>query len=324
LNILFTSAGRRVSLVRLFRRALDELGVQGQTIAADLRRDAPASHVADVSVQVPRVSDPGYVDALLEICRRHGVRLLVPLIDTELMVLAESKARFEAAGVTPLVCSPETIQISADKRATHDFFVAAGVDTPRILDTEAILADPRAGYPFVLKPLDGSCSIGVTRVRNTRELAFFKDYVANAMVQELVPGEEYTLDILVDFDGAVRCVVPRLRMETRAGEVSKGMTVRDPEIIAAGRAVAEALPGAVGCITAQCFKTPGETIRFIEINPRFGGGFPLAAEAGADFPRWILEMLMGHEPKITLDGWRDGVVMLRYDDAVFCTREDVS
>ncbi len=136
-------------------------------------------------------------------------------------------------------------------------------------------------------------------------------------------GEEYTVDAFVDFDGKVRSVVPRLRLETRAGEVSKGMTVKNISIIETTRRVAEQLPGALGCLTIQCFLTPAGDLKYIEINPRFGGGFPLSIAAGADFPRWIIEMMLGRDPVIELDGWQDGTVMLRYDDAVFTTRDRI-
>src|SRR5208337_2093698 len=130
-------------------------------------------------------------------------------------------------------------------------------------------------------------------------------------------------DILADFAGRVRCVVPRLRMETRTGEISKGMTVKNRALIDAGKRVVEALPGAMGCITVQCFLTPQGEIQFIEINPRFGGGFPLSAQAGADFPRWIIELMLGRNPQIALDGWTDGLLMLRYDEAVFVPHEGI-
>lgn len=136
-------------------------------------------------------------------------------------------------------------------------------------------------------------------------------------------GEEYTLDILVDFDGNARCIVPRLRIETRAGEVSKGITVKHPGIIAAGRKVAEALPGALGCITVQCFLTRSGDIVFIEINPRFGGGYPLSFAAGADFPKWIIQMVLGEVPDIKLDGWQDDLVMLRYDEGIFVDKKNI-
>ena len=322
-NFLFTSAGRRVSLIRSFRAALDSLGLQGKLVTADLQKNAPAPFIADVRELVPRVSDPAYIPTLLDICRRHDIHLLVPLIDTELHLLAPHRQRFAEIGVTLLVSSEEVNHLTLDKRSTHDFFRKSGILTPAILDLTSILAADNSSYPYLLKPAQGSCSVGVTKVRNEEELRFFLSYVQEPIVQELIRGEEYTLDILVDFSGKVRCVVPRLRIETRAGEVSKGMTVNNPAIIAAGKKVAEALPGALGCITAQCFLTPENEIVFIEINPRFGGGFPLACAAGADFPKWIIQMVRKEEPEICLDGWQDGLVMLRYDEAIFVTKEMV-
>lgn len=316
-NILFTSAGRRVSLIRNFRAALNTLGLTGKLVTTDLREDAPAPFVADVREIVPRVTDSSYIQTLLTICRRHSIRLLVPLIDTELHLLAPHRREFAEIGVTLLVSSEEVNLLTLDKRSTHDFFREAGIPTPAMLDPVAILESCVTSYPYLLKPAQGSCSIGVTKVRDENELRFFLNHVKEPIVQELIQGEEYTLDILVDFTGKVRCVVPRLRIETRAGEVSKGMTVKHPGIIAAGKKVAEALPGALGCITAQCFLTPEEEIVFIEINPRFGGGFPLASAAGADFPKWIIQMVRGEDPEILLDGWQDGLMMLRYDEALF-------
>jgi len=163
--------------------------------------------------------------------------------------------------------------------------------------------------------------VGVTKITNPKELNFFREYIEEPILQELVVGDEYTIDVLADFNGTVCSIVPRLRIETRAGEVSKGMTVKNPAIMAATMKVVEALPGALGCITVQCFLTRGGEIKFIEINPRFGGGFPLSIQAGADFPRWIIEMMLGNEVRIAIDSWQDGVVMLRYDDAVFMSKE---
>lgn len=323
-NILFTSAGRRVALIRNFKKSLSSLGLSGSIVTTDLKKNAPASFIADCGEQAPGVTDPNYIAILKDICKKHQIKLIVPLIDAELHILSLHKQDFEALGMTVLVSSNETNQICFDKKNTYKFFKNAGVQTPEILNVEKITAEAEAKYPFLIKPADGSCSIGVTKIRNARELEFFKDYVSNAIVQEFVVGQEYTLDILVDFQGQVRCVVPRLRIETRAGEISKGVTVKNPALIAAGKKVVELLPGALGCITVQCFLTPDNEIKFIEINPRFGGGFPLSFQAGADFPRWIIEMILGKARDIRIDGWQDGLMMLRYDDAVFVTKDMVT
>jgi carbamoyl-phosphate synthase large subunit len=323
-NILFTSAGRRVSLIRSFRTALSALGLSGRLITTDLRRHAPAAFVGDEHIVAPPVTAPGYVDFIKAVCRKHDVQLIVPLIDTELHLLSPHRGQFGDFGITLLSSSTEVNEICLDKRLTAAFFAREGFDAPRIVDGPSLLGDAAARYPFFLKPSDGSCSVGATRINNRDELAFFMSYVPNALVQEHLDGQEYTLDVLADLQGKVRCVVPRLRIETRAGEVSKGMTVQDPRLIEVGRRVVEALPGAFGCLTVQCFLTPAQEIKLTEINPRFGGGFPLAYEAGADFPRWIIEMLLGRATTATMVGWRDDVVMLRYDDAIFVRKNDIS
>ena len=160
-------------------------------------------------------------------------------------------------------------------------------------------------------------------IQNQAELEFFSTYVEDAIVQELITGEEYTIDILVDFQGKVISIVPRLRIETRAGEISKGITVKNLALIAAAKQVVESLPGVVGCITIQCFLQSDGEIIFIEINPRFGGGYPLSYRAGADFPSWLMQLYMGEHPQVAIDEWEDGLAMLRYDDAIFVKANEI-
>ena len=316
MNILFTSAGRRVELIKAFRKAMGDLSMKGNIITADLLPDAPAHFAGDVRELVPPVRDPGYMDAILSLCKKHDVRCLIPLIDTELPILAARRDELTAAGVQGFVSSPQTVAICRDKRETHRFFTQNGFRTPDLYDIDETLADPRAPYPLLLKPADGSSSIGVTTVKNRAELLFFKDWVQNPILQSIAPGQEYTLDILLDLSGKVRCVVPRLRIQTRAGEVSKGRTVKNRQLMELGRRVAEALPGAQGVLCLQCFVVDG-AISCVEINARYGGGFPLAFEAGAKFPHWQLEMLDGRASSVPFDDWEDNLTMLRYDAAYF-------
>ncbi|GAI87545.1 unnamed protein product, partial [marine sediment metagenome] len=139
----------------------------------------------------------------------------------------------------------------------------------------------------------------------------------NCIVQEFVRGTEYTCDVFVDFDGQVRCVVPRKRIEVRSGEVSKGQVVKNREIMSRAAELVKVLKAGPGVITLQCFLQPDGKIRFTEINPRFGGGAPLAIKAGANFPKWILQQLLGRKPRIKFDGFKDNLVMLRYDGEVW-------
>ena len=323
INILFTSVGRRVSLVQHFREVLSDLGLGGKLVGADMLLSAPAMHVVDRRHQVCRATDKDYVPQLLDICEKEDIDLLIPLIDTELLVLAENKERFKEVGTTALISDPDVIRIAMDKYNTHTFFVENGFAVPEVIDIDKALSSDDIEYPMVMKPARGSASIGVTKIESKEELRFFKDKIPNPILQEYLNGYEHTLDVLVDFGGRVRCVVPRKRLEVRAGEVSKGVTVKNKKIIDIGKRVVEALKGALGPITVQGFLTSDGAFKLTEINPRFGGGHPLAIAAGADYPKWIIEMLLGRNPDIELDGWEDGLAMLRYDEAVFVRREDI-
>jgi carbamoyl-phosphate synthase large subunit len=320
MNILLTSVGRRVELLKAFRRSMSRFNINGKIIAADSKQNAPACFIADTAELVPKINDPTYIDSLLDICTRHSIDLLIPLIDPELHLLSLHQQQFRERGVTPFISSVETNEICYSKKKTSIFFKNIGVKTPKIYKLNEVT---ELDLPLILKPETGSSSVGVYKVRSQLELEFFSNYVEDAIVQELIAGEEYTIDVLVDFHGNVISIVPRLRIETRAGEISKGITVKNPALIAAAKQVVESLPGAIGCITVQCFlQTDGEII-FIEINPRFGGGYPLSYRAGADFPGWLMQLYLGEYPKVAIDEWEDGLAMLRYDDAIFVKANEI-
>jgi carbamoyl-phosphate synthase large subunit len=321
MNILLTSVGRRVELLKAFRESMHRSNITGKIITADLKTSAPASFLADTAELVPRISDPQYIESLLDICTRHQIALLIPTIDTELQLLSQHIDRFKECGVTVLISSIATNDICYSKKNTGQFFEKIGVNTPKIYEVGEV---EDVDFPVIIKPDTGSSSIGVHYIQNRYELNFFSTYVKDAIVQELIIGEEYTIDILLDFQGNVISIVPRLRLETRAGEVSKGIAVKNFALIAAAKEVVECLPGAIGCITLQCFLQADGKIIFIEINPRFGGGYPLSYRAGADFPSWLLQSLQGKPPKVAIDEWEDGLAMLRYDDAIFVDTKQLS
>jgi carbamoyl-phosphate synthase large subunit len=315
-NILFTSSGRRVSLINMFRDYIIEKSMTGKIITADNKKNAPTTFFSDRHYIVPRVTDPNYLSELINICKKENINLLIPLIDTELGILSKNKKIFDDLGVKVLVSSNQLNDIAYDKIETYKFFYENNILTPKVYSDEE-LNRKEFHFPLLIKPRNGSSSIGVTKVNNLNELMFFKGYIQNAMVQEFVKGEEYTIDVMVDMQGNIKTIVPRLRIETRAGEVSKGVTRKDPAIIQAVEDVVKKLPGAVGCITLQCFKKDDGEITFIEINPRFGGGVPLAIKAGANFPKWTIE-LIGESVFNEKDlSWQEGLTMLRYDEAVF-------
>lgn len=317
-NILISSAGRRVVLARLFRAGLAELGLPGEVMAADISPLSAAYCEAGTRFLVPRCTDPEFVPALLERCIEHDIRLVVPTIDTELPILAETREQFAAVGTTVAVSGPATVRTGQDKLHTHEWLERAGLPTVRQWTPETAPADP-ACYPLIAKPRFGSSSIGVHLLHGPDGLEPLRksDYV----IEEIARGNEHTVDVYVDRGGALVCAIPRRRLETRAGEVSKGVTVAHRGLLdLAGRVVA-ALDDAYGVLNFQCFVDP-ETDRLavIELNARFGGGFPLSDAAGAHVPRWMVEDLAGLTSTATRT-FTDGLVMLRFDDAVFTTRD---
>jgi carbamoyl-phosphate synthase large subunit len=288
-NVLLSSAGRRVALLEEFRAALQQVGGNGQVFATDVTPLSSAFQRADAGFLVPSCRDEAFVPAMLRICEEHRVALMVPTIDTELAVLANARDAFAAIGTTVAVSGPQTIALSSDKVLTNGWLLANDLPTVRQSTPAGVLADPSPWvFPVIAKPRSGSSSIGLRIVSSPDGLA---DLVADPeyMVEELARGEEHTVDVLVGRSGAVRDVVVRRRLEVRGGEVSKGITVRDLDVIAVVTELCAALPDAYGVLTVQLFVDPDtREMKVIEINPRFGGGFPLSWEAGARFPQWLL------------------------------------
>lgn len=314
-NVLLSAAGRRVSLLRSFRRALTELAVDGRVLAADVSPLSSALHEADQGFLVPPCDDPTFVPEMLRICREHAVRLLIPTIDPELGIYARHRDRFAEVGTLVAVSSPEVVAIGADKAATYRWLREAGLPAPR----QALLTDTARlegwHYPLIIKPRRGSAGAGIRLVRRPQDLPPPDEEL---VVQEFVRGHEHTIDLLVDDAGRCLCAVPRRRLEIRAGEVSKGLTVHSPDLLDLARRVCASLPGPFGALNVQAIRDSASgDLRVIELNPRFGGGFPLSDRAGAPFPRWMIQQMLGRAVDPPPTAWRPGLLMLRYDDAVF-------
>jgi carbamoyl-phosphate synthase large subunit len=316
-NLLFTSAGRRVELVRAFRRALQSLGLSGRIIALDIDPLAPALQAADQVYIVPRLNSPTYIPTLVEICREARVSVVFPLIDPDIPVLSEHRGAIEATGARVAVVPPHAAAVVSDKWLTTRLFQSLGLRTPRSWLPEQRDDIPHE-FPLFIKPRRGSASQHTFKVPDERALSFFLDYVPQPIIQEYLPGPEITSDVICDLDGEVLGVVSRRRIEVRNGEVAKGVTVYEPAIIEGCAAIARALP-AVGPITVQCMLKDGVPY-FTEVNARFGGGVPLGIAAGVDAPRWLLARVAGLELDLpSLGAYQTGLYLTRFDDTFFIT-----
>jgi carbamoyl-phosphate synthase large subunit len=316
INILLTSAGRRVSLVKNFQSAIAQLlSSTAKLLTTDLDPStAPACHFSDGAFAVGRFNSPTYADELLELCIKNHVGLVVPTIDTELQVLADSQNDFRSAGVQIVISSPSLVTECRDKRKTLKLFESLGIQVPAPINPSA------PTFPMFIKPISGSSSKDIFLAKSLDELSPFLTDTNRYIHQEYLPSEqfnEFTVDMYFDQNSTLKCAVPRLRMAVRGGEVSKGRTAKDAFYHLCLRHFAN-LAGARGCITAQlfCNKTTGE-IYGIEINPRFGGGYPLSFAAGADFPEMLIREYLRGEEISFFDGWEDGLRMLRYDSELY-------
>lgn len=314
-NILISSGGRRVGLFHCFRDTIERRGLPSQISMIDAGATAPLAFVADRAHRVPRLADPAYIDAVKKICSENSVALLVPTIDTELALYAAARADLQSIGTTVSVSAPETVAISGDKVATHEWLIANQFPTVRQATPEQALSASWP-LPLIAKPRNGSASVGLRRIETALELRAVAESPGGIIVQEIAKGREFTINVYVNRRGECICAVPHWRMETRAGEVSKGVTVREECLISLARRVAEALPGAWGPLNIQCFRDDSGNTKIIELNARFGGGYPLAHHAGAHFTDWLLDELEGGTPS-HFDSWTDDLAMLRYDEAIY-------
>jgi carbamoyl-phosphate synthase large subunit len=314
INILITSAGRRVELVQCFQAAKKELGISGVIVAADASLIAPALFFADKKYQVCRIDNENYVDEVIRICKDNRIHGVVPTLDTELLKLAESRERIEAeSGAKVIISGPEVIKICRNKYRTADFFLDNGFRAPRYYALNK-LDDTNLTYPLFIKPLDGSSSVNAFKVKNGEELRFFSKYIPNALVTDFIPGDEYTVDALCDFEGNRISIVPRRRLVIRAGEIQKGVVEREPRVIDETARVLEVL-NPRGPLALQCIVNESGVF-FIEINPRFGGGAPMSVKAGANSPKNLYRLLRGEKLDYQ-DSYIEGLIGIRFDQAIY-------
>jgi len=319
-NVLFTSVGRRVELMRAFRKAYGELGLRGSIVATDIDPLAPALQDADRYYMVPKLNDERYLPTIAGICGQESIQLIFPLIDPDLPVLAQGRERLEREGARLTSLSAPEATTANDKSLTHEFFKSIGVLTPR---TWGGVPDEDYEFPLYVKPSVGSAGKGGRKVNDSASLEHALRQIPQAIVQEYLPGPEITSDVSCGMDGRVWAVVSRRRIEVRWGEVAKGVTIGNGEIIEACVKIAEGLK-AKGPITVQCLMREGQPY-FTEVNARFGGGLPLGIAAGVPSPKWYLSEAAGI-PVVAppLGTYKTGLFLTRYDESYFLDESEVA
>lgn len=320
INLLFTSAGRRVELLQAFRQAYQTLSSDGHIICTDIDPLAPAIQGVDRYYLTPRTLDPNFIPTIAEICHTEHITLVFPLIDPDIPVLAAGRQQIEASGAKVVVVPELAARITGDKWETFQFFRKHSIPTPYSWLPHTF-NEREFVYPIFIKPRFGSAAKNTFRVNTPDELRFFQIYVEQPLIQEFVGGTEITSDVICDFEGRVLSVVSRQRIEVRWGEVAKAKTVFEPEIAQTCIRIAQALR-AIGPITIQCFIQDGVPI-FTEINARYGGGAPLGIAAGVPSPEWYLRLASGQKViPPPLGSYQKGLYLTRYDQSFFLSEQD--
>ena len=309
MNILFTCAGRRNYLLRYFREYMSE---HDKVLATDMSLLAPAMHEADIALQVPSIYDNTYVDSLLSIVQQYSVNAIISLNDLELPLLATNAERFKSVACQLLVSSSAVIDLCFDKMKTVSFLQSIGLNTPKtytgLNDALQALEAGTLCFPLVVKPRWGSASIGIEFPQDTEELrltfqllrhklsrtilatASKEDYDKALLIQQKIEGREYGMDILNDFNGNYVACFAREKMAMRAGETDKARSVVNPHLTEIGERIGKELKH-IGNLDIDILEDQHGNFYVLEMNPRFGGGYPFSHEAGgcgvAAYVAWL-------------------------------------
>ena len=309
MNIVITSASRKVSLVQAFKKALNREG-GGNVITTDMNEHSPASQFSDVNYVICPDEHPDYIPLLLKICEREKVGLLIPSRDGEMRILAENKKQFDKIGVKVVVPSLATIDVCSDKLSFALFCKENGFNTAK---TDITLRS----FPLFINNRFGQASKDAHKVNNAKELGAYMDLIEYPILQEFIAEKEYTIDLCSDFKGRVISVVPRERVRTFAGESFVGKTVRNRIMINRAVKLAKKLQ-LIGHNTIQCFFNEStKKVKFIEVNTRYGGGATLGIKAGVNTPRYLIQLAKGQEVKSRINKYKKGVTMYRYSTDFF-------
>lgn len=313
-NILITSAGRRVSLVKAFIKELKTIDKNGKVYVTEANpKLSAAAQVAHKAFKICKIKHNTYIDMLLHICSKNKISLIVPTLDTELLGLSKNLEKFTAIGVQVVLSSEHFINVCNNKLKAHELFRSLNVNVSEIYMKQ------NYKLPLFIKPIVGSNSVNNYIIKDENQFSNYHFQNDNLCFFEYLDHDifdEYTCDLYFNKSSQLKCAIPRKRIEVRGGEVSKGLTQKN-KIKTFIDEKFTFLKGARGCITLQLFMhKETNTIKGIEINPRFGGGFPLSYLAGGNYPKWIIQEYILNQNIDYFDDWEDNLLMLRYDDEI--------
>ena len=316
MNILILSSGTRNKVVQYFKKAL---AGKGNVICTDMSNMAPSIYEADRFYTVPRMTAPGYIDVILDICRKEKIDGVLSLIDPELSLLAQNKEKFAAVGTTVIGSSYTLCEMSLDKFQMYQWLNAHGYRCAKsYMDKEAFYRDVEAGkisYPVFVKPARGSASIAISKVYDKETIDLLFAHSDGLMIQEFLDGQEIGADVYIDMiSKEVVSIFTKKKILMRAGETDKAISFRDEKLFSLiSRFVKEA--GYLGQIDIDIFEIHGEYY-ISEVNPRFGGGYPHAYECGCDHIELIVNNLQHRANSPRIGAYEEGICMMKYNEVM--------
>lgn len=316
MNILILSAGTRDKVVQYFKK---EFSGRGRVIATDCSNLAPAVYEADAFYLVPRITAPGYLDVILDLCEKEKITGVFSLIDPELSLLAKERERFLAVGTTPIVSDYELVETCFDKYRMFALLQKMQIPTAKCYrDKESFYRAEAAGeisYPVFVKPVRGSASIHINKVGSQKEIEVLCDLFDDLMIQEYMDGQEFGADVYVDMlSGKCTDIFVKKKIKMRAGETDKSVSFQDEKLFSLIRDFAEQC-GFRGMIDIDIFEIDG--VYYIsEVNPRFGGGYPHAYACGVNMPAAVIRNLAGQENEVRIGAYEEGICMMKYNEVM--------
>ena len=314
MNILILSAGTRDKVVQYFKKAMDG---KGNVVATDMSNLAPAIYEADKYYIVPRMTAPGYLESILDICEKEKITGVLSLIDPELSLLAENVDKFEAIGTKVIGSSYELCEMSLDKYQMYSWLVEHNYKCAKSYmnryDFYAEVEAEKAKYPVFVKPARGSASISISKVSDKETIELLAAHEDGLMIQEFLDGQEIGADVYIDMlSGEIVSIFTKKKLKMRAGETDKAVSFKDEKLFdLIKKFVKEA--GYRGQIDIDIFDVNGEYY-ISEVNPRFGGGYPHAYESGADHMKLIVNNLEGRANECVIGDYEEGIYMMKYNE----------
>lgn len=313
MNILITSAGRRIKLIQYFKNEFKNIG---KVVVTDCDFLAPVLYIADIGYVVPKIDDKNYLDEIKKIIKKENIGAILSLIDTELNLLAEHKQELEKLGVKVIVSDKESIDICFNKFKMFEFLNRYGFKCAKTYDNVESFNDDYKNndinLPVFTKPIDGSASINAKMVDNLEELSLIMKKNDDLLIQEFLDGKEYGIDVYVDLiSKKVISIFIKDKIKMRSGETDKAVSIIDNKLFNIIEDFVIKL-GVVGPIDIDVFKVKDEYY-ISEVNPRFGGGYLLAYESGENFPLYIKNNLIGYENIKNIGNYKENIFMIKHD-----------